>query len=158
MWTCLKVIHWGDSNLHLSGYQQFSTVVSGYQTWIGSSSKIQQKLPGLRQIGTSQQEWPELARTPGDILCSASLSEVKICEDMRTRKFCKASYAGVLSLSIESYLYFLQTSHVLPQVFPQQNTTWICSTWHQKLPLYLPLAASNQHCFRVFGNFSLTSP
>jgi hypothetical protein len=48
-----------------------------------------------------------LARTPGEVLCCASLKKVKISEDVRPMKRCRASYANKLSLSIESYLYSL---------------------------------------------------
>ena len=70
----------------------------------------------------SQQEQPEPVRMPGEVLCRASINEVKIRGDRRPTKPSKASYASTPSLSIESYLYSLQTSHVLPQVLPQQDT------------------------------------
>ena len=74
----------------------------------------------------SQQEQPEPVRMPGEVLCRASINEVKIREDRRPTKPSKASYASTPSLSIESYLYSLQTSPVLPWVLPQQNTTRVC--------------------------------
>ena len=131
MWTCLEVVLWDDSIL--SGYQQSSSVVSGYQTRISSSGMIQQKQLGCCWIGTSQQEWPGPTRTP-EVLCHVSLNEEKIRED--AMNCCKASYASTSSLSVESYLYSLQRSHVLPWVLPQQDTMWVCIMWHkQKLPL-----------------------
>ena len=51
------------------------------------------------------------------------LNDVKFSQDVRPMKRCKASYARALSLSIEYYLYSLQTSRVLPQVVSQQNIT-----------------------------------
>lgn len=50
------------------------------------------------------------------VLYCASLNEVKVSKDEKARptKHCKASYSTVLSLSVRSYLYFLQTSRVFP--------------------------------------------
>lgn len=59
------------------GYQQSSSVVSGYKTWISSAGKTQQKLPGLHPIGRSQQERPGPAEMPGEVIWHASLNEVK---------------------------------------------------------------------------------
>jgi hypothetical protein len=75
-----------------------------------SGFMIQQKPPGHFR---SQREQPGSAGMLG-VLCYASLNEEKISE---------ASYASAPSLSTESYLYSLQTSHVLSQVVPQQNIT-----------------------------------
>jgi hypothetical protein len=63
----------------------------------------------------SQEEQPGLARMP-EVLCHASLKELKVSEeDTRPTEHCyKTSYRITLSLSIESYLYSLQASHVLP--------------------------------------------
>ena len=77
----------------------------------------------------------------GEVLCHASINEVKISEDARPTKHCQASYARAPSLPIESYFWSLHTSCILPQVLPQQNTTWVLFcwglTWHnQKLPLH----------------------
>ena len=74
MWICLEVV----LSDGLSGYQQSSSVGSGYQTWIGSNDMIQQKQPGLRWIAVNQWEWPELAGTPGKVHCCASFNEVKM--------------------------------------------------------------------------------
>ena len=60
----------------LLGYQQSSSIVSGYQTQISSSDTSQQKQPGLCQISRSQQEQPEPSRTL-EVLCHASLNKVK---------------------------------------------------------------------------------
>ncbi|XP_011244660.1 pleckstrin homology domain-containing family H member 2 isoform X6 [Mus musculus] len=49
-------------------------------------------------------ERPEPTRTPGEVLCRASLNEVKIREDSRPMKCCKASYASTPPLSIDFYL------------------------------------------------------
>ena len=55
---------------------------------------------------------PEPAGTPGAVHCPVSMDEVKINEDARPTKSCKASYASPTSLSVESYFYSLQTSCV----------------------------------------------
>ena len=129
MWTCLEVVLWGhfQSLFVRIAAVQFSSVRipnTNQQQWYD----IQQKPPGLQQICLSQQERPEPAGTPEEVFCHASLNEVKISKDLIPLKSWKSSYAGTLSLSIESYLYSLQTSCVLPQVLPQQNTTWVCIT------------------------------
>ena len=129
VWTCLEVVLWGNSNLHLSGYQ----------TWISSGGMIQQKQLGLHHINMSQWGWPESAGTPGKVLCSSFLNKAKISKDTRPKKHCKASYASMSPLSVESHIHTLKTSHVFPRVLPQQHTTWVCITWHiQKLPLQPP--------------------
>ena len=63
----------------------------------------------------NQQEEPGLPGTSGEVLCLASLKETMITEDWRPRSLlCRASYASKPpSQSVESYLYSLQTSHVL---------------------------------------------
>ena len=100
--------------------------VSGRLTGISSGGMTQQKQPGLPWIGMSQQEGLGSAGMPGEVLCHASLTKVKISEDMRPKKHCKARYASPPSLTVESYLYSLQISSVLPRVLPQQNTMWVC--------------------------------
>ena len=87
------------------------------QQWHNPAETVR-LLPNL----PSQWEGPEPAGMPGEVLCRGALNEVKISEDLRPTKCCKASYAGVLSLSLEPYLYSLQTTHVLLWVLPQQNT------------------------------------
>lgn len=119
----------------LLGYQH-SNSVSGYQMLISSSGKIQQKLPGLLQISRSQQEQPGPAWTPWEVLCHASFNEVKSTKDVRPMKHSTPSYASIWSLSVEFYLYSLQTSYVLPWILPQQSTMWVCITWYtQKLSI-----------------------
>ena len=58
MWTCLEVVLWDDSSL--SGFQQSSSVMSGYQTRISSSGTIQQKQASveLGQVSRSDQDQP----------------------------------------------------------------------------------------------------
>ena len=97
----------------------------------------QQKQPGLRGIGTSQWEWPGPAGLSGDVLCCASLNEVKIIkdEDVRAMKRCKASYVSPSSLSIEFYyLYSLQTSCVC---FVSVKTMWVCLS---KTPMWVSVS------------------
>lgn len=89
---------------------------------------IQQKLPGFPQVCMSQWEQPEPARRPSEVLWCASLNKVKISEDTRPLKHCKSTYASALSLSVESYLYSLQTSHVLSWVLLQENITQVYNT------------------------------
>jgi hypothetical protein len=66
----------------------------------------------------SQQEWPD----------PASFKEMKIGEGLGPTNHCMASYTSAQSLSVESYLYSFQRSHVLPRVWPQQNATGVCIT------------------------------
>lgn len=91
--------------------------------WVSSGGMSQQKQP--RPL-LNQQEWPEPVRIPGEGLCCVSFNEVKIREVGRSTKPCKACYASTLSLSIGFILYSFQTSPLLSQVLPQQNTTWVC--------------------------------
>jgi hypothetical protein len=51
---------------------------------------------------------------PRDVLSLASLNELKINEDQKPAMHFKAIYASGLSLSVKSYLYYLQTLCVLP--------------------------------------------
>lgn len=115
MWTNLLRCSSLGKFQYLSGYKQTGSVMSGYQIQISSSVMIQQKQPGHQQISKSQQKW----------LCCASLNEVNISKNRRptTWGFVRLAMQVPLSLSIESYLYSLQTSHVLSQVLPQQNTS-----------------------------------
>ena len=77
----------------------------------------------------NQQEEPGLPGTSGEVLCLASLKETMITEDWRPRSLlCRASYASKPpSQSVESYLYSLQTSHVL---HGSCLSTCICLSWH----------------------------
>jgi hypothetical protein len=43
-----------------------------------------------------------------------------------SRKGCKGNYGCDLVLSIQSYLYFFQISHVLSCIFLQAKITWLC--------------------------------
>lgn len=45
-------------------------------------------------------------------------------KDSRLMKHCKPSYTSQATLSIESYLHSLQTSHTL--LWVRQNTMWVC--------------------------------
>jgi hypothetical protein len=47
MWACLKVVSWGDFNLHVSEYQESHLVVSEYKTQIITGDTIQQNTPGI---------------------------------------------------------------------------------------------------------------
>ena len=126
MWTSLEVLLGSNSNLHLSGCQPSISKVSPNtnQHWQYDPAETARPPP-------NQHESMRATR-------SATLNKVKIIEDVRPPKSCTASYASPLSLSVESYLYSFQTSHVLPGVLPQQNTMWVCITWHnQKLPLHI---------------------
>ena len=105
MWICLEVVLWGNSNLLLSEYQQSSSVVSGYQTWISRRGTIQQKLLGF-QISMDQWEWLGSSRTPGKVLCYPSLNEAKINEDLRlsvaklaTQAHCHCLLSSIYTLS-----------------------------------------------------------
>lgn len=121
---------WDNFNLHLSGYQ--SPVQKCHQVWIINHSMIQQKMPGLCRIGTSQQELP--AWLP-EVPCCAALNDMKISKEVRPMK---------PLLSVESYVCSLQTSCVLPQVLPQRNTMRSVAQWHnQKLPLYITKCPSH---------------
>jgi hypothetical protein len=130
----------------LSGYQQFSSVVSGHQTQINSYGIIQQKQPGLHRIGTNQCERPEPGRKPR-VLCHASLKKVKIRKDTKPMKHCKVSYASSLLLSIKSYLYSVKMSHVLSWVLSQQNTTWV---WRSNTPCDFVLHETTKNFNRLY--------
>ena len=117
MWTCLEVVLWGDSNLlSLSAYQQFSSVVLGYQTGISSSGpRSSRNHQASAESSSSQQD--QLGCQQKFSAVPASLNELKISKDTTPRKYCKASYASVPSLSL-SPSYTLSKYHVFfPQVF-----------------------------------------
>lgn len=86
----------------MSGDQQSSSLTSGYQTRSSSSAAIQQKQPIFYQISTSKLERQGPARMSGEVLCYASLNEVKISEneDTRPMEHCKASYASKHSVTV----------------------------------------------------------
>lgn len=90
------------------------------------------------------------AGTSGECFCSASLNEVKISEfkDTRPRKHCKTSYISPPPLSVESYLYSLQTTRVLSHYMSLswQNSTWVCISWHYSAnwPEFMGVARSHQ--------------
>lgn len=107
MQACLELLVWGD----FSGYQHTSLVLSGYQTQISSGWMIQQKQPGPHQIDRSQRESPEPTGTIAQVLCHFS-QQNEDHKDYRPTKRCKTSYARVLSLSLESYLYTFSKYHV----------------------------------------------
>jgi len=89
MWTYLEVVPWSYSNLHLSGYQQSSSVVSGYQTGISSNRTIQQKPPGLPQISMGQHESAFATRSSWDnssLLCLSQESEDQQRQYFETNK------------------------------------------------------------------------
>jgi len=68
----------------------------------------------------SQQEQPGPAGMPGLLCCPLSRMWRSV-EDPRSMKSCKASCASPLSLSVEPYLYSLQTSHVLSWALIQEK-------------------------------------
>ena len=119
MWICLEVVFWGiPLSVVRTPAVQFSSVriltvqlKKCHQTQISSGGTIQQKQPGLHQIGTSQWEGPGPAGVPG-VLCCAALNKVKVSEESRPRRRCTASNASAPSLSVEFYLYYLQTTGV----------------------------------------------
>ena len=91
-------------------------------------------------------------RTSWDARKSSLPNKSKIIEDedWRATKHCKASYANMLSLSVESYLHFLQASCIFPRVLPRQNNMWVClSTWVcvSKTP--------HEHCHPTFPDIPL---
>jgi hypothetical protein len=61
----------------------------------------------------NQQEGPGPQGTPGEVLCCAFFNEAEISQETRPRRFEKlgmqASQAQPPSLSVESYIYSLQT-------------------------------------------------
>lgn len=63
MRTCLEVVLWERLQSLMSEYEPSSSVVSGYQTQIIGGGLIQEKLPVLHQVGTSQWEQPGPARS-----------------------------------------------------------------------------------------------
>lgn len=68
MWPVLEVVLWGDSNLHLTGYQASSSVVSGYHTQFSSGGMTEQKQTGLQQVRMSLMVKAEPAGRPREIL------------------------------------------------------------------------------------------
>ena len=111
IWTCLETRV--NFNFHSPEYKQSSSTASGNQTQITSSGRIQRKPPGFCQISTSQVGQLRTARMPGKLPFCVSPKEAKISKDKdrRPTKHCKSSFISIPPLSIESYLYFLQTSH-----------------------------------------------
>ena len=86
----------------------------GHQTQISSSGMIQQKPPGLHWLLRSQWERPEPPATAEkpEVLCLASLLEVKISKVRRPTKHCMSSNASSLPLSVGFYLYTLSRHHM----------------------------------------------
>jgi hypothetical protein len=117
--------------------------------------KPEVQFSSIRVPNLHQQRWPdptETTRPPpnwhksAEVMWSSwddsrkssllSVLQWRYHQRHETTKHWKASYASIPSQSIESYLYFLLTSHILPHILSQQNTTWVYITWHnQKLPL-----------------------
>ena len=95
MCDCLEVVPWETVPICLSEYQQSYSVVSGLQTLISCGGTVQQKHPGLHQIGTIQQKQTEPA---GTTPCLSQLIPLKT-----KMNHCKASYARMPSMSIGSY-------------------------------------------------------
>lgn len=88
---------WHSRLQSLLGYLHSSTVVSGYQTGISSSTVIQQKPPGLPQsarVSGSDQDLPGQQETFSAVPLSMKGRSVKLFEDLRPRKLCKSSYAS----------------------------------------------------------------
>lgn len=56
-----------------------------------------------------------------EVSCFSSLSEVKISKDAGPMKYCMANCTNTFSLSLESYLYSLQTSRVLSPWFSKTS-------------------------------------
>jgi hypothetical protein len=131
MWTCLEVVLWCDSNLHLPGYQQPSSVVPGYQTWISSGGPIQQKQPGLCQIRRSQQGSGQ--NQPGH---QEKFSAVPL--SMRWRSGKTPDQWSVARLVMQAPHHCPLTSIYLSNIscprtgLLQQNTTWVCIPWHSQ--------------------------
>jgi hypothetical protein len=75
--SSLEAVPCRNFNLQWSGYQQSSSVVPEQLTGISSSDTTQEKQPGLWW----QQEQPGPAEMQGEVLCQASLNEVKISQD-----------------------------------------------------------------------------
>jgi hypothetical protein len=78
------VVLWGDSNVHLSGYQQFSSVVSGYQTWPASVAWSSRNHQASEWVSRSNQDQPDTRRISAvsSLLCLStkwSMSLFKLC-------------------------------------------------------------------------------
>ena len=91
--------------------------MSGYQTQISRNSMIQEKQVGLLWTKMNQWEEPEPTKMPRKNISwlfqwHDSLNSVKISEDSRPMKCCRADYASALSLSVEFHSYSIQLSHV----------------------------------------------
>ena len=70
----------------------------------------------------TQQKQPGPAGTPGEVLCHASLNEVKISED-KDHEALQSQLCKPLLLSVESYLYSSKYHVSSHGSRPQQNTT-----------------------------------
>jgi hypothetical protein len=109
--TTTARLFWINFNLHFSGYQQSSSVESGYEesNLIGLSDTNQQRQHNPAETARPLSNRHESLEQQGlvgilGVLCHASLNEVKINrEDARAPKLDKASYAR--SAPVTSWFY-----------------------------------------------------
>ena len=133
----------------LSGNQQFSSQVSN-GSWIylqtlhrytrspvqycwdsSSGGTTLQEQPGLSQICTSQRGGTRSRGLQEKFLGCASLTEVKIIEDVRTTHMAQLALLAspkLFSQAVESYLCALQTARVLPQHVSLSQLTSLCQS------------------------------
>jgi len=112
MWTCLKVVLWGNSNLKCQDSSSPVQTISpniNQQQWHNPTETARPPPNGYKWVRMTANTTSQKARS--------FLNEVKISKAMRPRKHCTANYTSALSLSLGSYLYSLQTSHV---------PSWVC--------------------------------
>ena len=141
MWICLEVVLWGWFHSLFSGYNsqvewcQDTKHKSAAVAWSSRNSQASTELEQVRGSNQNQPNNQGFSALPLSVKWGTA----------KTRHKTIASFASIRSLSIESYLYSLQTSHVLLQVLPQQYTMWVCIIWHiqkfllQEISVVFPL-------------------
>ena len=112
----LEVVLWGDSNLCCQD------TCSPVQI----SSNVNQQHPHnpeetVRPLPNWYKSAERKKGLKSEVSCFSSLSEVKISKDAGPMKYCMANCTNTFSLSLESYLYSLQTSRVLSPWFSKTS-------------------------------------
>ena len=119
-------------------------VVQFYRVGITAGVTTQKEQLCLNLISVSQQKGPEQTGMPGEVLACASLREAKNTEDMRLTSIAQLALPEspkLFSQSVKSYVYLLQTSHVLHGsclllcVMPQQVSLYQLTSFCQSAPV-----------------------
>jgi hypothetical protein len=116
-------------------------------------------------MSTSQQNWPELAGIPREVLRCISLCKVKTAGEVKPEKHCTASSQckSKLSLFMGIHLYSFQKSHTLlsqastsakhhltRQLPEKQHVTQLSSQRNQKFPLTYSIFISSYLHFNLY--------